>query len=152
MLRRLILAAALAAAGWSQPSRIISTSPSITETLFALDLGPKVVGVTTYCRYPPAVRSLPKIGTYSRPDPEKIALLRPDLVIVHSDARSLTERLAAIHIPTATITVGSLDQVFTMISDVANATGARARGDALNTRIRKRLEELRADANGRPKP
>src|ERR1700755_416342 len=114
MRKRLILAAALAAAAWSQPARIVLTSPSITETLFALDLGPKVVGVTTYCRYPPAVRSLPKIGTYSKPDPEKIALLHPDLVIIHRDARALAERLAAIKIPTATITVGSLDQVFTM--------------------------------------
>ena len=96
--------------------------------------------------------SLPKIGTYSKPDPEKIALLHPDLVIIHRDARALAERLAAIRIPTATITVGSLDQVFTMVSDIANSTGVRARGEALNARMRKRLDELRADANGRPKP
>src|SRR5215470_4038032 len=139
MLRRLMLAAALAAAAWAQPARIVSTSPSITETLFALDLGKQVAGVTTYCRYPPAVLSLPKIGTYSRPDPEKIAFLHPDLAIIHGDAKALAERLAAIKIPTATITVGSLDQVFTMISDIANATGVRARGEALNARIRKRL-------------
>jgi iron complex transport system substrate-binding protein len=152
MFRSLILAAGFAAAAWSQPARIVSTSPSITETLFALDLGPKVVGVTTYCRYPPAVLSLPKIGTYSKPDPEKIALLHPDLVIIHRDARALAERLAAIRIPSATITVGSLDQVFTMISDIANATGVRTRGEALNTRIRKRLDQLRAEGNGQPKP
>ena len=64
-------------AAFAQPMRIVSTSPSITETLFALGVGNRVVGVSTYCRYPPEVLRLPKVGTYARPDPEKIALLRP---------------------------------------------------------------------------
>ena len=66
------------------PARIVSTSPSITETLFALGLGDRVVGVSTYCRYPEVVKTLPKVGTFLRPDAEVIARLRPDLVIVHA--------------------------------------------------------------------
>ena len=50
------------------PARIVSTSPSITETLFALQLGDRVVGVSTYCRYPKEVESLPKVGTFRKPD------------------------------------------------------------------------------------
>ena len=65
------------------PARIVSTSPSITETLFALGLGDRVVGVSTYCRYPPAVAALPKVGTFLKPDAETIARLKPDLVFVH---------------------------------------------------------------------
>src|ERR1700723_654648 len=65
------------------PERIVSTSPSITEVLFALGLGPHVVGVSNYCEYPPQVKDLPKVGTYLRPDAESIARLKPDLVIVH---------------------------------------------------------------------
>ena len=48
---------------WGQPRRIVSTTPSITEMLFALGLGDRVTGVTTYCRYPEQARRLPKIGT-----------------------------------------------------------------------------------------
>ena len=61
----------------------MSTSPSITETLFALGLGDRVVGVSTYCRYPAAVAALPKVGTFLKPDAETIARLKPDLVFVH---------------------------------------------------------------------
>jgi iron complex transport system substrate-binding protein len=51
----------------ANPSRIVSTSPSITETLFALGLGDRVVGVSEYCRFPPAVLKLPKVGTFLKP-------------------------------------------------------------------------------------
>lgn len=47
------------------------------RTLFALGAGDRVVGVSNRCRYPPAVLTLLKIGTYTKPDPEKIALLHP---------------------------------------------------------------------------
>src|SRR5262249_32412651 len=85
-------------AAFSPPMRIVSTSPSITETLFALGVGTRVVGVSTYCRYPPEVSRLPKVGSYARPDPEKIALLRPDLAIIHPGSPTLSGRLIALGI------------------------------------------------------
>ena len=63
------------------PQRIVSTAPSITEMLYALGLGDRVVGVTTFCHYPPEAARKPKIGNYLRPDIETIVALRPDLVI-----------------------------------------------------------------------
>src|ERR1700677_180180 len=81
-----------------QPVRIVSPPPSVTEPLFALGAGDRVVGVSNYCRYPPAVLSLPKIGTFTKPDPEKIALLRPDLVIIEKPATGVAERLSALGI------------------------------------------------------
>jgi iron complex transport system substrate-binding protein len=152
MLHRLILALGLAAVCPAQPARIVSTSPSITETLFALDLGDRVVGVSTYCRYPPAVLSLPKVGTYMKPDPEKIALLRPDLVVVHEEAASLADRLTALRIRHARIKVGSLAQVYTMVHDIAAAAGVSPRAEPLNARIRSRLDALRKESEGKPKP
>jgi len=71
------------------PARIVSTSPSITETLFALGLGRRVVGVSTFCRYPPEVATLAKVGTFLRPDAEVIARLRPDLVAGQSSQDKL---------------------------------------------------------------
>ena len=48
--------------------RIVSTSPGITETLFALGLGSRVVGVSEHCHYPREVIKLPKVGTFLQPE------------------------------------------------------------------------------------
>lgn len=64
------------------PARIISLAPSITETLFALDLGDKVVGVTSFCIYPPEVKGISNVGTFMDPNFEAILILKPDLVII----------------------------------------------------------------------
>jgi len=63
------------------PARIVSLAPSVTETLFALGVGPRVVAVSDYCDYPPEVRRLPKIGSFLDPSIEAIVAQRPDVVI-----------------------------------------------------------------------
>jgi iron complex transport system substrate-binding protein len=64
------------------PKRIISLAPSITETLFALGFGDRVIGVTTYCTYPSQTKSIKKVGGYSDANLEKIIALHPDLVVL----------------------------------------------------------------------
>ncbi|HXE12011.1 MAG TPA: helical backbone metal receptor [Bryobacteraceae bacterium] len=140
-------------AAWgSIPARIVSTSPSITETLFALGLGNHVVGVTTYDRYPPAVLKLPKIGSFSDPDPEKIAVLRPDLVIIHRSFPRLAERLSAVNIRYTEIDVISLADIYVMISDIGRATGVPDRAGKLNLSIKARLDTVREETAGRKRP
>jgi len=138
----------------AQPKRIISTSPSITESLFAMGLGDRVVGVSTYCRYPPAVLALPKIGSFIKPDPEKIAVLRPDLVIVQraKSPQPLAGRLAALGIKYAEVEPGSLAELYTMMHDIGRATGSEAQAEALVARIRARLDAIRAGARGAGPP
>ena len=63
------------------PRRIVSVSPAMTEMLFAVGAGDRVVGVTSYCTYPPEVEELPKVGSYTGLSTEKVVSLRPDLVI-----------------------------------------------------------------------
>ncbi|HJJ55921.1 MAG TPA: ABC transporter substrate-binding protein [Methanocorpusculum sp.] len=67
-----------------EPLRIISLSPSNTEILFALGLGDRVVGVTTFCNYPEKVKSIDKIGGFEPQsiDIEKITTKKPDLILV----------------------------------------------------------------------
>ncbi len=68
------------------PQRVVSLVPSVTETLFDLNIGERVVGVTDYCKYPAdKVAALPKIGGTKNPDIEKIVALRPDLVIMNRE-------------------------------------------------------------------
>jgi len=61
--------------------RIVSLAPSITEILFALGAGDQVVGVSQYDDYPPAILTLPRVGSFLTPNIEAIAALRPSLVI-----------------------------------------------------------------------
>lgn len=78
------------------PRRIVSTAPSITEILFAIGAGNRVVGRTDFCNYPPEVKRIPSIGGFSTPSWERIYALRPDLVIVTpSFPKELFDRIAS---------------------------------------------------------
>ena len=77
------------------PHRIISLAPSITESLFALGLGERVIGVTTYCTYPSQTKRIEKIGGYCDANLEKIIALHPDLVVLsreHEKQRAFLTR------------------------------------------------------------
>jgi iron complex transport system substrate-binding protein len=137
----------------TQPSRIVSTSPSITETLFALGLGDRVVGVSDYCRYPAAVRSLPRVGSFLKPDVESIARLKPDLVIVHTKADGLEGRLTAVGLRSASVDRGEgLPGVYASITAIADAARVPERGQKLVAETKERLARLQADAPKGPRP
>jgi iron complex transport system substrate-binding protein len=152
--RNIILWLLSLAAAFAQPARIVSTSPSITESLFALGLGDRVVGVSSYCRYPPAVLKLAKIGSFIKPDAEKIALLRPDLVVVQKakSAQPLPGRLAALGIKYLEVEPGSLADVYSTIQDIGRATGVPDRAQRVIADIRKRLDAIHAEASNRSRP
>ncbi len=64
-----------------EPQRIVSISSSNTEILFALGLGDRVVGVDEYSNFPPPAKDKPKVGSFLKPDMEKILALEPDLIL-----------------------------------------------------------------------
>jgi iron complex transport system substrate-binding protein len=130
----------------AEPQRIVSTAPSITELLYALGLGDRVVGVTRYCRYPPEAQSKPKIGDYINPNLEVIASLRPDLVIVQTNPVRLAERLGALHLRTIEVDQQSIAAIYNSIRLVGDATGASVRAAQLIDSVRGNLEEIRARA------
>src|SRR5204863_10087997 len=90
------------------PKRIVSTAPSITELLYALGLGDRVVGVDRFSRYPPEALRKPKIGDYANPNLETIASLRPDLVIIPTNPVKLADRLATLRLKVLEIDQESL--------------------------------------------
>jgi iron complex transport system substrate-binding protein len=134
------------------PHRIVSTAPSITEALFALDLGSHVVGVSRFCDFPPEVLKLPKVGTYIKPDPEAIARLAPDLVILQGNPTELTNRLNALHISFAEVPHGTLNDVFTGIRIIAKAAGCPERAEPLVSGIQHRLDAIQSKARTLPSP
>ncbi len=149
-LAALCLATATAIAQTSPiPARIVSTSPGITETLFALQLGVRVVGVSTYCRYPEEVLSLPKVGTFLKPEPETIARLKPDLVFLNAGPNSAAAQLRALGIRTAIVDRGTLPSVFSTIRQIGAAANVPERGDALVHEIQSALDRVKAAVAGR---
>ena len=144
------VAAAVCVPAWAQsrvPARIVSTAPSSTETLFALGLGKNVVGVSQYCEYPPEVKSLPRVGSYVKPNVEAIVRLRPELVVLQKHEGSIAGQLHGLGVRTVEMPYGLLADVYAGIAAVAEACGVPERGGALNSRIRARLAEVKARAD-----
>lgn len=132
------------------PRRIVSTSPSITETLFALGLGDRVVGVSQFCRFPPEVERLPRVGTYLKPNAEVIARLAPDLTIVHSAAFELIASLNALRLRHVVVDRGTTSSVFSAIREIGAATGVPDRADALVRTLEHGLADVRDRGSRRP--
>src|SRR5882672_11193000 len=85
-----------------QPAaRIISTAPHITELLFAVGAGDRIVGVTDYSNYPEAASRIQRIGSNMQLDMERIVGLQPDLIVawLHGSAQRQLERVAQFGIP-----------------------------------------------------
>lgn len=115
-----------------QADRLISLSPSNTEILFALGAGAQVVGVTTYCDYPPEALVKDKIGSFYSPDIEKIVKLKPDLVLANSSLQAQTiMQLQRVGINVLAVDTQDLDTTFTSISLIADAIGRKAEGEQL---------------------
>lgn len=80
------------------PQRIVSLVPSTTETLFALGLGERVVGVTRFCTHPARVRDLPRVGGTKDVDLARVQALAPDLVLgnVEENSQQIAEEVGEI--------------------------------------------------------
>ncbi len=107
------------------PRRVVSLVPSLTETLFDLGLGDRVVGRTDYCIHPAEARSVPSVGGTKNPDLNRILALRPDVVFVNveenreADARAL----AAQGIPVAVSFPRSVAEALALVRYLAELFG-----------------------------
>jgi iron complex transport system substrate-binding protein len=133
-------------------ARIVSTSPSITETLFALGLGDRVIAVSQYSRFPPAVNALPKIGTPLKPDVERIVTLRPDLVIVGDRTGNLPDRLRALHVRFVAVPIRTLSDVGAAMLRIGEAAGVASHASTVAAAMSRRLEEIRRRPAANPRP
>jgi iron complex transport system substrate-binding protein len=119
------------------PRKVVSLAPSVTETLFALGFGDRLVGVTTYCDYPPAARRLPKIGGFMNPSLEVIVAKKPDLVIGVSSATdpAKAREMEGLGLRVTLISVASLNDILTSIKSIARLMGDPQAGEKLVAKI-----------------
>lgn len=150
---RIILLLLIALNCWAADAqRIISTAPSITETLFAMGLGPRVVGVTMYCKFPAEAAKLPKIGGFTNPDVETIVGLHPDLVVVHKQPNHLAEELLRVHIRFIEVESQNLDQVYKGAREIGKAAGAGESAERMIQSMQSQLQQIRKLTVGKPRP
>jgi iron complex transport system substrate-binding protein len=150
-MKNLLLTLLCVAASAAAQNRIISTTPSATEILFAIGAGSRVVGVTNYCHYPPQVLKLPKIGTYIQPDLERIASLKPDLVIIQKNPIRLDEQLKRLNLRTLEIAHDTVEMALASIEEIGNATGTIPKAFAITLALRVQLDAIRKESAKYPK-
>ncbi len=137
------------------PSRIVTLVPSLAE-LTADILGDdieKIVGVSEYTNYPPALKTRISIGPYYRFNIEKVVSLKPDLVLATTDGNPKDQvlHLRELGIPVLVVKTGRLREIEDSILIVARALGKTTRGDQMLAQFRQGIDRIRERAKKREK-
>jgi iron complex transport system substrate-binding protein len=126
------------------PKRIVSLAPSTTELLFAMGLGDRVVGDTSFCDYPEEAKKKPKIGGMSNPSMEAVLSSRPDIVVMTTDGnqKEFAERLRSLKIRTYVFRTTRLADLPQGIRDMGAALEVKERADSLARGIELSIEKI----------
>ena len=133
------------------PQRIISMSPSITETLFALGVGDRVVGVTDFCKYPKEACALPKIGGLLNPSVETWITLKPDLIVHQDDSHKLRINAHNLGFRTLGISMTRLQDIFETIKILGQSLGCEPAAHALIQKLQSGIQKQKKRLQGVPK-
>ncbi|MGI6433222.1 MAG: ABC transporter substrate-binding protein [Sphaerochaetaceae bacterium] len=136
------------------PKRLVSLSPNITETLFALGLGEYIVGRTDYCDYPLAALQIESVGDVLSPSIEKIVSLNPDLVIMGNKGQAhIALALEQAHIRAAVFDEEqTMEGTYTLIRKVGNLTGAVEESQTLIKTMQQEVQQAFQLVSNGPKP
>ncbi len=136
------------------PTRIVSLVPSVTESAFALGGEARIVGVSDFCDWPPAARAKPRVGGMVNPSLETLVALKPDLV-VGTDEGNREEtfvQLQRLGIPVYIVHAHRISEMYDLIARVGALTGRQDAVGPLVTRIKRRIDAVRAAVKARPAP
>ncbi len=125
------------------PQRVVSLVPTVTETLFALGAGDRIVGVSDFDDYPLEAMDRPRVGALINPNVERIFQLQPDLVITYGTQSLLQEQLAAAGIRQYPFNSGSIRHLLESIRALGREMGLAEEGDRLSFEIDAALDAIR---------
>ena len=134
------------------PQRIVSLAPSVTEVLFGVGLGPRVVGVTDWCKWPPQAAGLPSVGGHIDPNYEAVAALDPDLVVLETIHTAAAERLTALDIPMLAVEHRTVAGILESITAIGRRCGADSTAAELRREMESRLDAVRRRVADKPRP
>ncbi len=150
----LILAGTLGLSGMREsrkPLRIVSLMPSNTEVAFDLGAGSELVGITTFCDYPPETAKVEKVGDFIHPNIEKILALKPDVVLAGQwSSTSIADRLRKLGLKVVEIKLpATLEQIYETINDVALAINREKEAKTVVADLKARVEKIEQKARDR---
>jgi iron complex transport system substrate-binding protein len=139
-----------------EPVRVVSLAPSITEIVYGLGQGKRLVGATQYSTYPPEAAFLPRIGSYVHPDIEKIAALEPDLCLATKDGnpKYIVDKITSLGIPVYVINPRELSQIVDVITRLGSLLHGEEAAAELVLEMEKRIHFIQAKieiAESRPR-
>ncbi|NDU71563.1 ABC transporter substrate-binding protein [Actinomadura sp. DSM 109109] len=124
----------------AKPKRIVSLSPTHTETLFAIGAGPQVVAVDDYSNYP-AGTPRTKLSGF-KPNAEAIIAYKPDLVVLSDDMDGIVKALGKVKVPVLLEPAAtSLDEAYDEIGDLGKATGHEAEAKKVTDGMRADIQK-----------
>ncbi len=134
--------------------RIVSLDPTMTELLFAIGAGDKLVGRSHWDAWPSAALKLPDLGPGIRPNVEAVLASRPDLVLVYAsqDNRAATQRLRAAGVATGAFRVDQIDAFRRVTPILGQLSGDTAQARLAVDTVTRSLERVRSATAGRRRP
>ena len=128
----------------SQPQRVVSLSPAVTEIIYALGAQDLLVGRTDFCVYPDAAMDIPSIGGISNLNIESILALKPDLVISGSMVgKKVTDQMDAMGTPmVCVIEKPRFEALYDNITAIGCLVDKEHEADSLNKLLRNKIDNL----------
>jgi iron complex transport system substrate-binding protein len=135
------------------PDRVVALAPSLTEIVYGLGEGDRLVGVCAQCDYPEEAKRLPRVGGYLSPSVEEVLGVRPDLVLAVPSPGNREAVRALERTGVRVLVAGdrTLDDLWTSIAAVADALGVPDRGAAMTTGVRADLQAVQDRVRGLPR-
>jgi iron complex transport system substrate-binding protein len=129
----------------SEVQRIVSLSPNLTEIIFALGLGDKVVGVSSDSDWPAEANSKPKVGTFWQPNTEVIIAAKPDLVVCETflQQNETAQVLKRAGVNVLALRVETIDELFAAIRSIGQAAGCSEKAEQLADSLKEQLDQTR---------
>jgi iron complex transport system substrate-binding protein len=132
--------------------RVITLAPNLTEIVFAVGAGDRLVGDTTYCDYPPEAKNIAKVGDTLHPSLERIIALKPQVVLIStaSQLETFTQQLQNQNIAVFVTDPHDLEGIFRSIEQVGQIMGQQQQANALVQKLRERTNAVEQAVKPRP--
>lgn len=138
--------------GEAESLRILSLTPNVTEILFAMGLGDRVVGRSNYCNFPPQAKSVPAVGDTISLNLEKIISLKPNLALVVTKRPDLVRTIEGLGIRTVRLESDTMAELMQTIETIGRETGWTGPAENVKDMIQDRLDKVRRRVKGRDRP
>ncbi len=132
--------------------RVICLAPSLTEFLYAFNLGNKIVGVTRFCTFPEQAKSKPSVGGLLDPNFEMIYRLNPDLILYNEGATSHKQRFEQMQFNTLETKSTSIHGILNSIATLGIIFDKVQKANRLSHKIRDRIRTIKRKTRHRRKP